>query len=64
MQSRAHTEFLSWGWDVLLKLKLHETDMQQQNSRDDDDDDHGDASSVNTEGETLPFFLPFKFQSR
>ncbi|XP_066931719.1 ectopic P granules protein 5 homolog [Clytia hemisphaerica] len=27
MQSKTHAEYLAWGWDVLLKLKLHESEV-------------------------------------
>ena len=27
MQTKSHAEYLSWGWDVLLKLKLHESEV-------------------------------------
>lgn len=32
MQSSAHSEYLAWGWDVLLKLKLHESEAGRKDN--------------------------------
>ena len=29
MQTKAHADYLAWGWDVLLRLKLHESEMMR-----------------------------------
>ena len=30
MQSKVHAEYLAWGWEVLLKLRLHESDASHE----------------------------------
>jgi len=30
MQTKVHADYLAWGWDVLLRLKLHESEMVHQ----------------------------------
>lgn len=36
MYSQAHTEFLAWAWDVMIMLKLHDSDIVHNNSEEDE----------------------------
>lgn len=59
-QSRAHAEFLSWGWDVLLKLKLHESDVHRDNG----DEENATGDNVRPEGIMLSHFFWYKRYKR
>ena len=42
MYSQVHTEFLTWAWEVMLMLKLHECDILQNcdNEEEQEGDEH------------------------
>ena len=50
MQSSVHADYLAWGWDVLLKLRLHESEAGRE-VEDDDDDDDSDENDASGFGE-------------